>query len=301
MYNETMTSEDMPGNGFESGTQFQESISLAVRNIGIPPRPAILDEIEREMRKDAPDYKRLAQVVSADVALAASVIKVANSPALGIGKRVRTVTDALLVLGLKMTIQTIAGIVLQRIFPHVPSLVRFWDSAARMAHMARWLAKNHAGLNADDAYTYGLFRDCGIPVIMIPFPGYADILHRANHEREKIFTEIEDEMLGLNHATLGAEFAADWHLPEEIVIAIEHHHDSGFLAGFAGGDAPLDQACRLAAIGHLAEFLIQEQTGLSQDCEWQKHDKDVMSVLALTPEQIDQFLEKAAEVVSSGV
>ena len=40
----------------------------------------------------------------------------------------------------------------------------------------------------DDAYTYGLFRDCGIPILMKKFPGYVDVLKAANAETEKGFT-----------------------------------------------------------------------------------------------------------------
>jgi hypothetical protein len=51
--------------------------------IGIPPRPVILQSIEREMHKDEPDFSKLEIVISLDVGVAASLLKIANSPFLG--------------------------------------------------------------------------------------------------------------------------------------------------------------------------------------------------------------------------
>jgi HD-like signal output (HDOD) protein len=47
----------------------------SLREIGIPPRPAILDRIGGEMCKDEPDFRHLAVLISADVALAAGLLR----------------------------------------------------------------------------------------------------------------------------------------------------------------------------------------------------------------------------------
>jgi HD-like signal output (HDOD) protein len=41
-------------------------------------RPAILDQINREIANSEPDFAHLAALISSDVALSASLIKVAN-------------------------------------------------------------------------------------------------------------------------------------------------------------------------------------------------------------------------------
>jgi HD-like signal output (HDOD) protein len=114
---------------------------LEMRDIGIPPRPAILSEIDREMEKDEPDFGALAKLIGSDVALAAGLIKTTNSPFFGFNKKVRTVHEAMLVLGLKVVIRTIAGLALKNLFPYVPSLERFWDASANTAQASGWLAQ----------------------------------------------------------------------------------------------------------------------------------------------------------------
>ena len=79
------------------------------KDIEIPPRPAILERISSEMLKDEPDYKRLANIISADVSLSAGLIKTANSPFFGYRIRARTINDALMLLGLDVASRALAG------------------------------------------------------------------------------------------------------------------------------------------------------------------------------------------------
>lgn len=274
-----------------------------IRNIGIPPRPALLDEIDREMRREAPDFKHLADIIGADVGLSASLIKVANSPYYGFAKKVRSVPETLLVLGLRVVIRTVAGLALQQVFPRIPSLERFWDSAARTARVSGWLAqrlKDRCAVRPEDAYTLGLFRDCGIALLMIPFAEYAQILQQANAETARSFTAVEDELLSINHAIVGAELAKDWLLPEEIYEAIRHHHDRAAIEGSSA--APLPAATRqLMALCQVAEYLIQRTTGMSQTHEWAKLGEACLGVLEIAPEELDVLLADCREVVSAEI
>ena len=212
----------------------------SLRDIGIPPRPLILDRIAAEMQQDDPDFKRLATIISADVSLAAGLIKTANSPFFGSSHRARNVGEALTVLGLKVAGRAIAGIILHKVFPNAPQLVRFWDASASVARVSGWLAKSlpDAAISADDAYTFGLFRDCGIPVLMRRFPDYEKTLSAANGEPERSFTAVEDAKFPANHAQVGCLLAQSWWLPDTTCRAIRQHHDSSLLAPPAAGSAP---------------------------------------------------------------
>jgi HD-like signal output (HDOD) protein len=59
-----------------------------IKDLGIPPRPVILDRFKEEMHKDTPDFLRLSQIISADVSLSAGLIKVVNSPYFGLRRKV---------------------------------------------------------------------------------------------------------------------------------------------------------------------------------------------------------------------
>jgi HD-like signal output (HDOD) protein len=287
--------------GIPTNQDLEFRIGTEIRDIGIPPRPAILTRIESEIHKDEPDFKLLADIIGSDVSLAASVIKVSNSAYFGFGKQVRSVLDALLVLGLKLTVNTIAGISLQKAFPNVPDLEKFWDASARTARVSGWLARRLKGrirFRPEDAYTFGLFRDCGIPVLMIPFPEYRQILKQAESEKDRLYTAVEDELLSINHAIVGADMAEDWRLPADICAGIRYHHDVSALDGSLATPLP-ESTAQYIAIAQLAQYLIQQHTDLYQNQEWLKLGVASLRLLEVSMEELAEFEVKAREVVTT--
>ena len=276
----------------------------SLRDIGIPPRPLILDRIAAEMQQDDPDFKRLATIISADVSLAAGLIKTANSPFFGSSHRARNVGEALTVLGLKVAGRAIAGIILHKVFPNAPQLVRFWDASASVARVSGWLAKSlpDAAISADDAYTFGLFRDCGIPVLMRRFPDYEKTLSAANGEPERSFTAVEDAKFPANHAQVGCLLAQSWWLPDTTCRAIRQHHDSSLLAPPAAGSAPNpeQQSVQMQiAVAQLAEYLIQQHSGLCRTHEWSKLGTNCLNILNIVENDLASLLTEAAAVINS--
>ena len=271
----------------------------SLRDIGIPPRPAILERISSEMLREEPDYKRLATIIGADVALSAGLIKTANSPFFGYRIRARTINEALMLLGLDVASRALAGIILRRVFPNSLHLERFWDASARIARVSGWLARrvgNHK-LRPDDAYTFGLFRDCGIPVLMMRFPEYKGILARANSEEELGFTAIEEVQLPTNHAIVGCMLAHSWWLPEEIYLAIRYHHDPKVIAT-PSITPPLTSRYRIA-ISQFAEHLVQRHTGLSHTREWPKLGEACLKLLDIAEDDIEDILAEAIPVIAA--
>lgn len=283
-----------------SEAKLSDQIRIEVRQIGIPPRPSILAEIEREFLKEETDYLRLADVIGSDVGITAGLIKVANSASFGMRKKVRTVRECLLVLGMHQVVQIVAALSLEKAFGHAPQLTRFWDASAKNARISAWLAtrlRGKCGLRPEDAYTFGLFRDCGIPLLLIPFPEYKDVLTKANAEATEAFTSVEDQLMGVNHASLGAELAESWLLAEEFVAAIRYCYQ---LAWSSQPDAPHVPpiSWTLIAVSHLSEHLIQLKTGLAQNHEWEKAGETVMQLLNLTSSELKTIEAECDGVVN---
>lgn len=286
--------------GTEVATADSEKLVLALRDelttIGIPPRPTVLQNIEREMRKAEPDYSVLEKVISLDVGVAASLLKIAKSPLFGNSSaNVRTVKDALQLLGLKIIATAIAGLSLRKAFAGVPNLERFWDASASIAQISAWLATQisfHATvIRPEEVYTYGLFRDAGIPVLLSNFSDYRDVLKIANAEAQQPFTAIEDDEYGVNHALIGAKLAKEWELPEEHWKAIELHHDRPTL--HAGGDGSIPGTSRYyIAIAQLAEHFHQKATQKSKTLEWDKLGDVCLEVLQLAPDRVPELYAK---------
>ena len=271
----------------------------AVRDIGIPPRPAVLERINTEMRRPEPDSGRLAGIISADVSLSAGLMKIANSPFFGLRGRARTVQQALLALGVDTASRAATGLVLRSTFPQIASLERFWDASARIAQISGWMCSRiglEDSVTPGDAYTFGLFRDCGIALMMRRFRDYGDTLRLANDNNERCFTAIELEHHPSNHAVVGCLLARTWWLPEQSCLAIRHHHDIPAIA--AGAVALPRESAVLIAIAQFAERALQLESGLSHTCEWEKMGPLCLELLGINTVREAEIIAEAARLAA---
>ena len=74
----------------------------ALRDIIIPPCPDLLVQLQAATAHGDPDPGELDRIASAEVAMSAALIRLANSPLHGLHAPVSTVGQALTVLGLNM-------------------------------------------------------------------------------------------------------------------------------------------------------------------------------------------------------
>lgn len=266
--------------------------------VEIPPCPDVLVHIIAEMEREEPDFNRLTDLISADVSLAAGLLKTTNSPFFIRPQRARSVHDALSILGLRVVSHTVAGIILRKAFPDSPSMVRFWDASARTARLCAWLSMklDMPGLNADDAYTYGLFHDCGIPVLIARFPNYKEVLAAANAEPVKEFTAREEEWVQTNHAAVGCALAQKWWLPEDMYVAIRHHHQVKALEP----DSSLPLSSRMfIATSQFAEYISQQHLGLEMTQEWPKLGPGCLRTLKIDEDDLAFLFEEARAILST--
>ncbi len=278
--------------------ELETQLLASIRQIGIPPRPVILEKIAAEMRQEDPDLITLARIISADVSISGSLLKVVNSPYFGYRNKARTVQDALTMLGLSNTASTIATIVLRNVLPPMPALERFWDASARVAQISGWLVQEIGrkdSVRTEDAYTFSLFRDCGIPIMMRKFPQYIETLAIANADTERAFTEVEESRHPTSHAVVGCLLGQSWWLPENTCQAIRHHHD--FVSIRAGAGALQPAVRRLIALSQVAERIDQEMTGQNRSCEWEKMGEACLDLLELKIDDMPQLQAGATELM----
>ncbi len=266
-----------------------EAAEKLLASINIPPRPSIIVDLDRETAKDDPDLKRIVQIISKDIALTASLLKTANSPFFGLPRKVENVQQAAMAMGLNNVTSTIKGIVLKSALGTKDmKLERFWDSADKVANVAAYLAGVVPDVSKEQAYMFGLFRDCGIPIMMQKFPNYAETLKKANSGSQLNFIKVEDEMHATNHATLGYLLAKSWSLPNSVCQALRNHHDIAVLRS----DEDISAEARgLIAIVRFAENLCDTRQ-LRQDVDWKYSGPIVLSYLGITAGEFNDIQEE---------
>ena len=263
-----------------------EAAEKLLTTIKSPPRPAVIEEINREKRKDDPDLRKIAQAISKDIALTAGMLKTANSPFFGLRTKIETVQQSVMTLGLNNVIGIVTGLALKNAIAVKDSTLEgFWDSAENIANICAYLSGIVSGVPKDMAYMYGLFHDSGIPFMLQKFPEYAQTLAIANKGPKLSFTRIEDEIHSTNHATMGYILAKSWSMPNSICQAVLNHHD---ISSLHSNEELAAEVRGLIAILRLAEFL-SETRQLRNDYDWCVSGPIVLKYLGISEDELNDI------------
>ena len=118
--------------------------------------------------------KRVASLLVKDVGTAAAMLKTFNSPLFGLRSMVASEPQAILP-GTGNVCAIVTSIELRNALGGI-SLERYWDASEKMAMIGTFFYSMVPTTPHKAAYTMGLFRDCGIHILMQRFPEYMDVL-----------------------------------------------------------------------------------------------------------------------------
>ncbi len=262
--------------------------------VGIPPCPAILTRLVKEMRAEEPDFRRVAQLIGADVGLAATMLKTVNSPFYGLRAKATTVQQAVTLLGLRNITQIVTGLLLANAFPVAQSrlMAKFWRDSVRVAYAAAHLAAHIRVGDRQDAYTFALFRDIGIPVMLRRHRGYETFFGSALATADMTLPELEGEQFGVTHSELGAQLARSWLLPESLCDGIAVHHQYHAWQRRLTEEAPA--ALVLPALAFVAERLCAEALRTELPMEWALGGASALGMLGLREDDLPPLVAEAA-------
>lgn len=259
-----------------------------VRDIVIPPCPSLLARLRAELDGADPDPARVAEIAGEDVAMAAALLKVANSSLYARRDPCESVGQAIAMLGVRPTITLLTGFLLRQAIRVDASVIEhFWESSTRrslaMAHIARELY----GLDVELAKTCGLFFHVGIPVMLQGVRGYRGTLVEAMARQDRTFIETENAAHRTDHAVVGALVARAWKLPQDIVHAVRLHHDFTALS-----DTQIDPRVRqLVAVAAIADHLVARHEGVKDQREWVNHGDKCCTVSQIGPPEVEAWVD----------
>ena len=196
-----------------------------------PARPRIYLEVMREIRSPHASAQTVGELVSKDLAISTKLLQVINSASFGLGHKVSSPADAVLLLGMQTTAALVLGIEafaqLDRLNATEFPVEALWAHSQNVAQGARTAAQyfTREGAIAHDAFTAGLLHDVGKLALAMNFPEeYHFALAMASEKRTAPWV-AEKEVLGATHAEAGAYLLSLWGLPCSIIRAVAEHHN----------------------------------------------------------------------------
>jgi len=259
------------------------------RSIGFPPCPAILTKLVRETRSDDPDFNRLGDLIASDVSLAAALLKTVNSPFYGLRAKATSIRQALVILGLRNVTNLVTGLLLRQAFPVSANagMEEFWGYSSGVARASACLGRHVKGLDADLAYTFAVFRDCGVPAMMSGFTDYVPPYAVKHTPGGRTVTEIEEENFGIHHAFMGYYLAKEWLLPDAVCQTVLWHHD---FPALRDGRADIPASCtRLIALGLVADHVYCSHAMGVACHEWSEHGEYALDTLGLDAAELEEL------------
>ena len=204
----------------------EDSAMELLEGLTLPPQPGTLLDINRERAMAEPDVEAVARIIKRDLSVAAAVLKTINSPWFGLPKKVESVRQAVVLLGMPNVVNVVIALAMKSAIQgdNQAGIDRLFDEANDTALILSSVMREVPVMSADKAYLLGLFQDCGMPILLQRYPQYAEILREAAKDPERPLTDLEDAHLHTDHAVVGALMSRHWNLPEDIGTIIVNHH-----------------------------------------------------------------------------
>ena len=246
----------------------------------IEPVPQVIHQLMDLVNDPETPVEEITELILYEPVVTANLLRVANSAAFGLKRRVDSVHDAVVLLGLKRVVEII---LLNSVTRSLKSAHQgyglaegqLWKQSVACALMARAVADTAQGLENHMVFTAALLKDIGVIVLDRHMTEAFATIRTAMEEDNLSLIDAERRVLGIDHADLGGRIAVNWNFSRHLAEIIRHHHLTDDLTAipdttaivyladcmcsisgingdlFCGNDTHYDRACRQLGLTEL--------------------------------------------------
>lgn len=204
--------------------QFVQSLAaeLSGGKVELPSFPDVAIRVRKILADDRTTLEQVVRVIGSEPALAARLLKMANSAAFSRGKAVADLRTAINRMGYNMVRSAAMSFAMAQIRQASslksiePMLEGLWKESVQVAAVAYVLARNFTQRNADEALLAGLLHGIGKLYILTRCVQHPALFH----DQPSLQSLLRDW-----HASIGKAILENWELPAEICEAVNDHED----------------------------------------------------------------------------
>lgn len=229
----------------------------------LPPMPGLAAQILKIKNNPYATSAELVAVVEQDPALAAQLLRYANSAFYGVRKEVLDLERAVVqVLGFDFVLDLAFGLAIGQSLKMEKKgplgLQAYWRHALATATVVQGLINTidySARPSTSMGYLASLLHNIGLLLLGHLFPEQHALLNQAVEDNpERNLLELEQEILGVTHVELGERLMAAWDMPSDVFEVVAHHHDAEYRS---------DSGSRYANLTYIADQSLQNYTANS--------------------------------------
>ncbi len=203
------------------GTNVDHIQRLKNTELELPSLPAIAIEARRMTDREDAEVATVAKLVMNDPAIAAKLVKAANSPLFYGRETINSCERAILRLGLRSTRQLITAFAVRELFESQAAglkklMTELWAHSTEVAAICYVLSRALKLFKPDQAQLAGLLHEIGtVPVLT----------YCAKHEDLSSSPAAAQALAGQVRASIGSRLLRSWNFPEDIVVVARESGD----------------------------------------------------------------------------
>jgi len=263
-------------------------VELKVSNLisgidNLPTPPIVYTQINEAIANPNASAYQIASIISEDPAMSAKILRLSNSVFYGVRSEISSAKQAVVTIGLEAIKSLVLSTAVLDAFK-CPKETRdfqdeFWRHSLAVGSACRLLVRKVSSQwisSADKVFSAGMLHDIGKLVMIVHMQDEWQKRQDALKENDQPENLVENDVLGYNHADVGATLALKWNLPNILVDAIKFHH-----CPFESEDED-----SLAPLVFCANFLAHRVFDNIEDDELEisPTDEVILSKFKITPE-----------------
>lgn len=199
----------------------------------LPNLPTTLHKVLEVCDDPDPSASDINRVISLDPVLAAQVLKLVNSAYYSLPNKIVSLTRAIVMLGTNTVKNLALSLTVLGTFKgkgvNIASGLhanQYWLHSLCVGVTSKVLARIH-GVSRPDQEEYfiaGLLHDLGKIPISRELPREMKAAVDKARQQERCLFQVEDELLGLDHAVVGAMVMQKWQLADVLHNVLLYHH-----------------------------------------------------------------------------
>ncbi|HUO32152.1 MAG TPA: HDOD domain-containing protein [Bryobacteraceae bacterium] len=192
----------------------------------LPPFPLVATRLVAMLAREDVDTIEVGRLIAAEPVFATRVLQMANSPLFALERQVKTISHAIVLLGLdRVKAITVTRALEDYVAPALSTqaLRACWQNSLAIAFLSERLARS-AKMDGDFAYVAGLLADLGRLALLVKYPGpYANLL-AVSAEEEFDLIMMERELFDIDHCEAGGWLTRKMLFPLELTEVVTNHH-----------------------------------------------------------------------------
>ena len=192
----------------------------------LPALPKTLNKLLGLCNDPDSSISNLSLEIEKDPALTADLLKLSNSAYYSGRSKVKTIQDALKLVGLKnlKNLLYVSGVT-KILNSRYEKASEIWEHSAKCSFFARNLTQELSLTKLSDiSATAGLLHDIGKLVLLSLDRNITDRVEFIKDREKNNSVLIEEFTLGIGHPEIGSKLLEKWQFPEELICVVRYHH-----------------------------------------------------------------------------